>query len=240
MIFDFSGDQVVPDRALVLRHLGIPSGTQLSDRIEHLYASGTTLFAERAAPQGIAADIAPDDFAEVYRGEGQNAPDGPVAAIFPRAEHLALFAVTLGEQIGAALDQCFASGDFPLAYMLDAMASVAADETAELAERRFAATLRARGWNTPDGAALRYSPGYCGWNVSGQKRLFAYLQPATIGLTLTESCVMQPLKSVSGVLIAGPKVIHRFSPTYDFCETCEDRTCRGRMRELYGRSAAGR
>lgn len=240
MILDFSTDRRAPDRAQVLHHLGIPAATELSDRIEQLYKSGSELFAEHTEPRGIVADITPDDFAEVYRGEGQNAPDGPVSAIFPRAEHLALFAITLGERIGTAMGQCFASGDFPLAYMLDAMASVAADQTAELAERRFATTLRERGWTTPDGAALRYSPGYCGWNVSAQKKLFGYLQPATVGLTLTESCVMQPLKSVSGVLIAGPKTIHRFSPTYDFCATCEDRTCRGRMRELFGRTGGGR
>jgi len=76
--------------------------------------------------------------------------------------------------------------------------------------------------------------------VSGQRKLFAYLQPATIGLTLTESCVMQPLKSVSGVLIAGPKAIHRFPPTYDFCGTCEDRTCRERLKTVYARPRADR
>ena len=28
---------------------------------------------------------------------------------------------------------------------------------------------------------------------------------------------MEPLKSVSGVLVAGPAGIHRFAPTYPFC-----------------------
>jgi len=233
VILDFSGVRLAPDRTAVLQHLGIPPGSQISERIEHLYASGADLFSRRAAPAGIVAEIAMDAFAELYRGEGRNAPAGPVAEIFPRAEHLAVFAVTLGTPIGTALNQCFEAGDFALAYMLDALASVAADEVAELAERRFSSTLRERGWATADGVALRYSPGYCGWDVSGQKRLFAYLQPAVIGLTLTESCLMQPLKSVSGVLIAGPRTIHRFRPTYDFCERCEDRTCRHRLRALF-------
>jgi hypothetical protein len=236
VILDFSGVRLKPDRTAVLQHLGIPPEAQISERIEQLYASGADLFSRHAAPAGIVADIATHSFAELYRGEGRNAPAGPVAEIFPQAEHLALFAVTLGAPISAALDQRFAAGDFALAYMLDAFASVAADEAAELAEHRFADMLRERGWTTPDGAALRYSPGYCGWDVSGQKRLFAYLQPAAIGLTLTESCLMQPLKSVSGVLIAGPRAIHRFRPTYDFCDRCEDRTCRTRLRELYVRS----
>jgi hypothetical protein len=229
VILDFSGVRLAPDRTAVLQHLGIPPGSAISERIEQLYASGAELFARRVVPAGIVAEIALDAFAELYRGEGRNAPAGPVAEIVPRAEHLAVFAVTLGRPIGTALHQCFEAGDLALAYMVDALASVAADEVAELAERRFASTLRERGWTTPDGVALRYSPGYCGWDVSGQKKLFAYLQPAAIGLTLTDSCLMQPLKSVSGVLIAGPRAIHRFRPTYDFCERCEDRTCRHRL-----------
>jgi hypothetical protein len=229
VILDFSGVRLAPDRTAVLQHLGIPPGSAISERIEQLYASGADLFARRVVPAGIVAEIALDAFAELYRGEGRNAPAGPVAEIAPRAEHLAVFAVTLGRPIGTALRQCFEAGDLALAYMVDALASVAADEVAALAERRFASILRARGWTTPDGMALRYSPGYCGWDVSGQKKLFAYLQPAAIGLTLTDSCVMQPLKSVSGVLIAGPRAIHRFRPTYDFCERCEDRTCRHRL-----------
>lgn len=239
MILDFAGMTPMPDRTAVLQHLGIPPGTAVSDRIERLHQAGADLFSRHAAPAGIVADISRDAFATLYQGEGRNAPNGPVAEILLRAEHLAVFAVTLGEPISAALRRCFEADDLALAYMLDAFASVAADETAEVVEQRFAAALRERGWTTPDGAALRYSPGYCGWDVSGQKRLFAYLQPAAIGLTLTDSCLMQPLKSVSGVLMAGPRSIHRFRPTYDFCDRCEDRTCRHRLRALFGRDRVG-
>ena len=60
---------------------------------------------------------------------------------------------------------------------------------------------------------LRYSPGYCGWHVSGQINLFNTLTPEKIGITLGESCLMNPLKSVSGVLVAGPPNIHISTPT---------------------------
>lgn len=232
MNLDFTADQVVPDRATLLRHLAIPEQATLTTRVETVFAAAAELFADHAAPVGVVKEISHADFALVYHGEGDNASRGPVADIFPLAEHLALFAVTLGARIGTALERCFAAGDVALAHVLDAMASVAADATAELAERRWAAALAAQGWNTPGGTALRYSPGYCGWNVTGQKRLFGYLAPRTIGIELNESCLMQPLKSVSGVLIAGPKAIHRFRPNYDFCEACEERTCRKRIREL--------
>lgn len=238
MILEFAPGDVTPDRAAVLNQLGIPPGAEVAPRTERLYADAADLLARHVAPAGALEPVARDEFGPVYEGEGRNAPAGPVARIYPRAERLALFAVTLGDHIAPALHTCFAARDFALAYMLDAVASVAADRLAELVERRYEALLRADGWVTEDGAALRYSPGYCGWDVTGQRRLFARLRPERIGLTLTDSCLMQPLKSVSGVLIAGPKRIHRFRPTFDFCDACEERTCRKRLQALRTRGAA--
>jgi hypothetical protein len=31
------------------------------------------------------------------------------------------------------------------------------------------------------------------------------------------------------VLVAGPAGIHKFRPTYSFCETCQQKQCRDRM-----------
>jgi hypothetical protein len=235
VILEISPAEVAPGRKEVLAQLGIPEGTDVSPRIEGLCDAAAELFAEHVAPTGVLADISVAEFADVYPGEGRNEPRSPVAEIFGRAEHLALFAVTLGGGISQALQRSFAAEDFALAYTLDAMASVAADGAADLAERRFDGVLRERGWSTPEGAVLRYSPGYCGWDVTGQRKLFAFLQPERIGLSLTASCLMQPLKSVSGAMIAGPRVIHRFPPTYQFCDRCEARTCRDRLRVLFSR-----
>jgi hypothetical protein len=234
-ILEFAPGAIGARREAALAQMGIPHGTAVPPRIERLYDDAAAIFVETAAPAGVRREIDVDGFASVYDGEGRNAADSPLAEIHPRAERIALFAVTIGAATSEALEQCFEAQDFALAYALDAIASVAADDVADLAERGWADALREAGWETPDGDVLRYSPGYCGWDVTGQKRLFASLQPAAIGLTLTDSCLMQPLKSVSGVLIAGPRDIHRFRPDYDFCERCETRTCRERLRTLFAR-----
>ncbi len=231
-VLELGAGDLAPAREAVLERLGIPPDAGLSARTEGLYAAAAEILAESVAPAGVLADIGVAEFGAVYEGEGRNAPRSPVADIYTRAEHIALFAVTLGERTGEELDRRFAAHDFALAYMLDAMASVAADDVADVAERRFASLLRERGWTAPEGAVLRYSPGYCGWDVTGQRKLFAHLKPERIGLTLTGSCLMIPLKSVSGAIIAGPRAIHRFAPTYDFCERCETHSCRSRLRAL--------
>ena len=234
-ILEFAPGDVGPLREAALAQMGIPAGAEVPPHVERLFESAAEIFAETATPAGLWKEITVGEFAPLYRGEGRNAVDSPLAEIFPRAERLALFAVTIGEPTSEALRRCFDAQDFALAYALDAIASVAADDAADVAERRYADSLRVAGWDAPDGDVLRYSPGYCGWDVTGQRRLFAYLQPEAIGITLTDSCLMQPLKSVSGVMVAGPRSIHRFRPTYDFCDRCETRTCRERLRTLFAR-----
>jgi hypothetical protein len=232
-VLEFSHAEICPERNAVLEILGIPKDMTLQDRVERVYATAAELLAETAATVGVLNEISTSDFATVYRGEGRNELDSPVAEIFPKAEHLAMFAVTLGPLTVEEIRSRLNADDLALAYMLDAMASAAADQAADVAERRYGEALRARGWDTPDGAVLRYSPGYCGWDVTGQKKLFEYLQPERIGLTLTDSSLMQPLKSVSAVVIAGPREIHRFPPSYSFCDRCETKSCRERLRLLF-------
>lgn len=231
-ILTLSPSDIRPDRETALEYQGIPPGRAVPPHIEELYTSAVERLLETAQPVGVAAEISKEDFAAVYAGEGRNDNPTPVGDIFPLADHLALFAVTLGEAISNVIRHCFASNDFAGGSMVDAVASVAADTAADLIERRIADQLRAEGTATGDTGVLRYSPGYCGWHVSGQGTLFEYLDPGRIGLTLGSSYLMQPLKSVSGVVIAAPKKVHCFAPSYDFCRRCETRSCRERIRAL--------
>ena len=68
-----------------------------------------------------------------------------------------------------------------------------------------------------------------------EKKLFARLDPEQIGVTLNDSCLMTPIKSVSGVLVCGPGEIHRFRPDFDFCEDCKTQACGARMASVLKR-----
>lgn len=232
---DLAVADILPERKAVLEHQGIPSEVRVSERIAALYEAAEELLLETAEPRAVLSEISTTDFATVYRGEGRNEPKTPVGDIFDLADYLALFALTLGGRTSQEITRRFDADDLALASMLDSVASMAAERTADIVERHYVQHLQGRGWPTAAHAALRYSPGYCGWHVSGQKRLFAYLCPETIGLTLRTSFLMEPLKSVSGVIVAGPRDIHNFPMSYDFCSHCETRSCRQRLRALYGR-----
>jgi len=224
--------QVLPDAGPVLEALGVPKDRLACDRTRDLYEAAAEVFVATAAPIGCLGEITSDEFAAVYLGEGRNHARTPVGDLIGRADALALFAVTVGEGVGRAITNRFHARDFAVGYVLDALASVATEKAADVAERRFRERLGQRGrWGTGSGL-MRYSPGYCGWDVSGQLKLFQHLQPQRIGIALRESFLMEPLKSISGVLIAGPREIHAFDDDYACCTSCETHDCRQRIQAM--------
>jgi hypothetical protein len=178
-----------------------------------------------AEPRAVFEEIASAAFAGTL--DGAAAGGSVVASVYPRAEALALFAATLGEPVCLEIRRLFGRGEVALGYMLDTVASVAADRLADLAAARFRDALAPLGSGPL--RVLPYSPGYCGWPTTGQGPLFEKLQPGEIGISLNDSFLMWPLKSVSGVLVAGPLDTHVFEPDFPFCDDCATRACRARL-----------
>lgn len=223
---DWRSADTLPDRQDVLHLQGIPEGVDLPPRIAALVDEATAMYLVAAEPRALVAAISHEAFDTVFRGEGHNAPETPIESVAPRAQALALFVATVGGRVTDRIQELFAENEPALAAMLDSVASAAADRlTALLAVRD-----RIEDGDAVDrgSVVLGYSPGYCGWHVSGQEALFAALRPETIGIRLNASFLMTPLKSVSGVLVAGPAAIHRLEASYPFCARCSSPACRER------------
>ena len=227
---EWTSVEALPARTDVLRLQGMDDGDDVSARIVTLLDSAMSRYLELAEPRAIVADISISSFARVYRGDGHNSHETPLERIYPRAHSLALAAATVGAEVSALVRDLFDRHDVALGCMLDAVASAATDRLADLLAERYAAMQDGDGVRV-----LAYSPGYCGWHVSGQRALFRYLKPEAAGITLNTSCLMQPLKSVSAVLVAGPADIHKFRPTYSFCDVCQEKQCRERMASVLKR-----
>mgnify|MGYP001577869307 CR=1 FL=1 len=233
-VVTWSAGASAPARSDVLILQGLPPGADPTPRIAALYDSALAVYRETAEPRAVVASISPEAFRDVYHGDGRNASRTPLETIAPGARQLALFVATIGERVTHRIQDLF-DGNMPaLAAMLDSVASAAVDRLTSLlgsgVDSGVVATndeARAEDWRT-----LAYSPGYCGWHVSGQRALFAFLRPEEIGVTVRASALMEPLKSVSGVLVTGPRKIHRFAPAFPFCADCPERPCRERIAAL--------
>jgi hypothetical protein len=221
----FDQAAAMPSRHQVMSLQGIPMGAELPQRVTILLEQAYTLYAQLTEPIGVREQITAEQFAEVYEGEGRNADPAPLAEIFPLADRLDLFAVTVGATVCAEIKRLFTVNDPALGYMLDSVASAATD----LLSMSMARDLQAE-VGTDLTPILPYSPGYCGWNISGQAKLFAALKPEEIGISLNSSYLMQPLKSVSGVLVAAGCEVHELnSGTYAFCAECRNQSCHERI-----------
>jgi hypothetical protein len=230
-VIHLSAKQVRPLASDVLRHQGMPAAAVVSTQLNALLVAAKAVFDELVSPVAVFEEVTGAEFAAIFAGAGLNEPATPMAEIYPRSDSLALYAATIGPGLERATSRRLREDDAALACTLDAFASAAAERLADLVARQYRLAL-----GKVDGRSstrvLAYSPGYCGWHVSGQQALFARLRPSEIGIELTDRCFMTPVKSVSGVLIAGPPEVHRIRPVYAACDSCVARDCRDRMRSL--------
>lgn len=223
---------ILPSRRRVLLRAGVPLDRMPSSRALALVRAAVDLFVDEARPVGVFEEISLEEFLAIHRDGRPPGDESVLERVAPLGQRFALFAATVGEPACARIRQLFDRGDAPTGFLLDAVASEAATLLAEELCEEFRDERPA-----PGIAVLAYSPGYCGWPVTGQRTLFSRLVPGEIGISLGESALMAPVKSVSGVLVAAPPRAHRFRPDFDFCEACTERTCLERMTSL--RSPAG-
>lgn len=156
------------------------------------------------------------------------------------AESYAFFVATAGTDFEQFQHRLHQEDDMVKTYIADAIGSIIAERTADRMERELERELR----DEADGEAERergkhtsgrrwkhtnrFSPGYCGWQVSEQQALFSlFPTPHPCGIHLTESSLMLPIKSVSGIIGVGSSV-HRSEYT---CGLCTYANCYRRKRD---------
>ena len=226
-IVRFTKGEAVPAAREVLSAQGLPEGDALAPRLHRLLDQAMSTAAALVEPRAVCEELSAERFACVL-APLDIPPEGLVVGqVYPRAQGLALFVATLGEPLPARIRQLFDEDALAEAWMLDAVASAGADLLADRLAERYRQALVARGMS--HSRVLPYSPGYCGWPTRGQRPLFDALRPEEIGVTLNDSCLMSPIKTVSGVLVAGPGEIHKFRPNFPFCDECQTHECGRRM-----------
>jgi hypothetical protein len=145
-----------------------------------------------------------------------------VAGQLSRSTGIAVFLCTAGYGIQKLSQRLMSAGDPFTAFVADTVGSLVVERAMDRVQDALAAALLPHGLRVTN----RYSPGYCGWKVDEQQKLFRLLPPGFCGVSLSDSSLMQPTKSVSGVIGVGATV--RRNPYT--CNLCEMEHCLYRQR----------
>ena len=131
--------------------------------------------------------------------------------------HFAVFVVTAGTEFDDYCNRLKANGDIVSEFIAYSIGT----EIAEAAVRFVSTKISNDATAMNMGYTHSYSPGYCSWHVREQENLFKIMPEKPCGITLNESNLMSPEKSVSGVIGLGENV----QQTAHSCEICGMVTC---------------
>ncbi len=136
-----------------------------------------------------------------------------VFAQLRKSESIAIFLSTAGEDTAARGREAANEGDLLRGFIYDVIGSEIVEAAGELMHNDLDNRMASEGMVTTN----RFNPGYCGWNVTEQHKLFSLMADNYCGIRLTESALMDPVKSGSGFIGIG-KNVKRVPFTCSFCD----------------------
>jgi hypothetical protein len=136
-----------------------------------------------------------------------------VSNLIRKSEKAALFVCTAGPGISKWSKELMHEGDLMKGYVVDVVGSEIVEKAMDIIQENLENDMKELGLGITD----RYSPGYCDWHVSEQQKLFSLLPENYCGIKLSDSSLMYPIKSVSGIIGIGTAA-ERKGYTCDFCK----------------------
>lgn len=197
----------------ILRSLGYPAEASPPADIVRSVAGIMREAGTYLQPCGVYSLYAPTSWTDSSIEIGGSMIVGNVREILQGASRVAVFMATVGNEISRQAGMRCEAGDAFAGRVLDAAGSWGAELAAAALTAQMASNLGPEESFTP-----RYSPGFCGMDLSQQRVLFQLAPAGSVGISLLPSLFMHPLKSISGLIGLGPREavgIH-LSP----CECC--------------------
>jgi len=157
----------------------------------------------------------------VHLQEGPVFKSTKLSKTMKECEEVICFIATLGNGVDNEIKGLMDENRLSEAYVLDAMGSVAVENMVERFHKRESAKYKGKS----KAITLPFSPGYCDWPLRDQKKLFNLFNSFQLNVKLTDSCLMKPRKSISGVFGVTP--LHPSIPFHNYnpCTECSKQSC---------------
>lgn len=189
-------------------------------------------FLHMLEPEACSSPIQIEDFIEVFGSNFSSSSSVYKASRFWKTGEI--FLVTIGSALEKSVQSLAQRGEVLDALFLDAIGSAITEKAVETVQKKWKEDLEANN-SLPDGYKalpdgykdIRYSPGYCGWNMQAQEDIFNWLGKDTISVSLTAGTMMYPRKSVSGIMVLEKE--DPASPLTAACRLCPDPCGKARL-----------
>ncbi len=126
-----------------------------------------------------------------------------ISGLMKRSSMIAIFVATAGEEFQEWMDKRAIESEILETFIIDSIGSMMVEATGDYMELYIEKDPLLDGLKHTN----RFSPGYCGWNIVEQHKLFGTLPDKVCSISLTDSSLMHPIKSISGFVGVGESVI---------------------------------
>ena len=144
-------------------------------------------------------------------------PGKIITSAMRNADYYAIFTATVNTGFDEWLKKLKERDDMLWNFVADALGSIIAEAVVERLVNQLENDVACDGMLISN----NYSPGYCDWKLIEQKKLFSLFPDNITGIKLTDSCLMLPIKSVSGIIAVGKNVKKK---AYG-CDICNMKNC---------------
>lgn len=218
----FNGRLPVIDEKEVRRYAGL----QRAEDFPEQYVKEACLEVQlEAVPRGIYREYEYDAATGTIKSDPPLVVEGSsIRKHLASSVRVAVMGVTIGEgveQLSAAL---FKDGNYTVGLLVDAAATTAVEQVADQINDLIVKAAAAGGYTT----TWRFSPGYGNWPLDVQPALAAIIGAEEIGLTVTDTCMLFPRKSVTAIIgyMPGGATLQ----TKRGCTSCGQRDCPSRKK----------
>jgi hypothetical protein len=132
------------------------------------------------------------------------------------AEKLIVFTCTAGKQLCDHIREEYKT-DVLKGFLIESLANVVVETAMDKIQDLMRASYKTQNLLVSN----RFSPGYCTWDVSEQHKLFKLLPEDFCGISLSDSALMQPIKSISGFIGVGKNITYNHYK----CKFCKQKQC---------------
>jgi len=218
--FDLSFDELNLTKDIIAESIGYPNGTIPHSVIEIIEQQ---LLSAKKFSSIKAGYLICKDFSFTYQKDKfeLNTKVFNIGRIIgsqlKNSDNVILFAASAGNYFEIESKKEFDKGNSLEGLIIDTIGSELVEKACVWVEQK----LRDYFANEEINLTNRYSPGYCDWSVEEQFKLFSFLPNNFCGISLTETAMMIPLKSISGVMGYGKNVKNTEYP----CNVCGMEYC---------------